>query len=70
VIVRDVSSGQRLRRAAELVLGVALGIAIGDALIYEIGTGAWQVGLSVLLATLFTDRWGHLLMRRRRYAGR
>jgi uncharacterized membrane protein YgaE (UPF0421/DUF939 family) len=54
VIVLDVSAGQRLRRATELVFGVALGIAIGDALIYEIGTGAWQVGLSVLLAIVFT----------------
>jgi uncharacterized membrane protein YgaE (UPF0421/DUF939 family) len=54
VIVLDISAGQRLRRAAELVFGVALGIAVGDVLIYEIGTGPWQVGLSVLLAIVLT----------------
>jgi uncharacterized membrane protein YgaE (UPF0421/DUF939 family) len=54
VIVLDVSVGQRLRRTAELVFGVALGIGIGDALILAIGTGAWQVGLSVLLATVLS----------------
>ena len=54
VIVLDIAVGQRLRRAAELMLGVALGIAIGDALIYEIGTGALQVGLVVFLATVVT----------------
>ncbi len=54
VIVLDISAGQRLRRATELVVGVALGIAIGDALIYEIGTGAWQLALSVLLAIMLT----------------
>jgi uncharacterized membrane protein YgaE (UPF0421/DUF939 family) len=52
IIVLDVSEGRRLVRAVQLLLGVALGIAIGDALIYEIGTGAWQVGLVVFLATL------------------
>jgi uncharacterized membrane protein YgaE (UPF0421/DUF939 family) len=52
VIVLDISVGQRLRRTFELVLGVALGIAIGDALVFEIGTGAWQVGLVVFLATV------------------
>jgi uncharacterized membrane protein YgaE (UPF0421/DUF939 family) len=52
IIVLDISEGRKLRRAFQLVLGVALGIAIGDALIYEIGTGAWQIGLVVFFATL------------------
>jgi uncharacterized membrane protein YgaE (UPF0421/DUF939 family) len=52
IIVLDVSQGRRLSKAFQLVLGVALGIAIGDALIYEIGTGVWQVGLVVFLATV------------------
>lgn len=52
VITLGISVGQRLRRAAELVIGVALGIAVGDALIYLIGTGAWQIGLVVALATV------------------
>lgn len=50
VITLGVTVGQRMRRAAELVLGVALGIAIGDALIYVIGTGPAQIGLVVALA--------------------
>jgi uncharacterized membrane protein YgaE (UPF0421/DUF939 family) len=54
VIVLDIAVGQRFRRTFELVLGVALGIAIGDALVYEIGTGAWQLGLVVFLATIFS----------------
>lgn len=52
IITLDISIGQRIRRAIELVLGVALGIVVGDALIYLIGTGPWQLGLAVLLATL------------------
>ncbi|GFJ90988.1 FUSC family protein [Phytohabitans rumicis] len=50
VITLAVSVGQRLRRAFELVVGVAIGIAIGDTLIYLIGTGPGQVGLVVTLA--------------------
>jgi uncharacterized membrane protein YgaE (UPF0421/DUF939 family) len=52
VIVLGVSVGQRLRRAIELVLGVALGIGVGDVLIYFIGTGGWQIALVVVLAIL------------------
>jgi uncharacterized membrane protein YgaE (UPF0421/DUF939 family) len=52
VIVLNVSVGQRLRRAIELVAGVAVGILVGDVLIYFIGTGPWQIGLSVAFAIL------------------
>jgi uncharacterized membrane protein YgaE (UPF0421/DUF939 family) len=50
VITLAVSVGQRLRRTAELVIGVAIGIGIGDAIIALIGRGPWQVGLVVFLA--------------------
>ncbi|WP_146603862.1 FUSC family protein [Micromonospora deserti] len=50
VITLGVSTGQRFRRAVELVLGVALGVAVGDVLIYFIGTGGWQIGVAVALA--------------------
>lgn len=50
VITLAVSVGQRLRRTVELVFGVAIGIGIGDALIWFIGTGPAQVGLVVALA--------------------
>src|SRR2546429_3711447 len=52
VIALNVSVGQRLRRVVELVVGVALGILVGDVLIYFIGTGAWQIGAGVGAAIL------------------
>lgn len=52
VIALNVSIGQRLRRVVELVLGVALGILVGDSLIYLIGTGPVQIGLGVGAAIL------------------
>jgi len=52
VIALNVSIGQRLRRVFELVLGVALGILVGDLLIYFIGTGPGQIGLGVGAAIL------------------
>lgn len=42
--------GLRLKRTAELVLGVALGIGIGDSLLHVIGHGTWQLVLVVALA--------------------
>lgn len=54
VITLGVSTGQRFRRAVELVVGVALGVAVGDALIFVIGTGGWQIGLAVALAMAVT----------------
>ena len=36
----------------ELVVGVALGILVGDTLIYFVGTGAWQIALGVGFAIL------------------
>ena len=44
------SLGARLRRAAELVVGVSLGVLVGDLLISVIGSGYWQIALVVALA--------------------
>ncbi len=52
VIVLSATVGQRWRRALELVFGVALGIAIADALIVVIGVGVVQIALVVTLAIL------------------
>ena len=41
---------QRLRRVVELVVGVSLGIGVGDVLVNTIGTGAWQLALVLGLA--------------------
>ncbi|MEU4239213.1 FUSC family protein [Actinoplanes sp. NPDC026619] len=58
VITLASSVGQRARRTIELVVGVAIGIGIGDALILLIGTGPWQIGLVVLLAVLVATAVG------------
>lgn len=50
VISLGVSLGGRLRRAGELVVGVSLGVLVGDLLVSRIGSGWWQIALVVTLA--------------------
>ncbi|GGU18986.1 FUSC family protein [Lentzea flava] len=50
VVCLGVSLGQRLRRVSELVVGVSVGVGVGDALIGWIGSGPWQIALVVALA--------------------
>jgi hypothetical protein len=50
VIVLGLAVGERGRRAVELTLGVAFGVAIGDLLVSLVGVGAIQAGIFVLLA--------------------
>ncbi|OCW85930.1 FUSC family protein [Gordonia hongkongensis] len=50
VISLGLSLGQRWRRAAELVGGVAIGILVGDLFISLVGEGAWQIMVVVALA--------------------
>lgn len=52
------SVGQRLRRTVELIVGVAVGVFLGDVLIYFLGTGGWQLGLVVTAAILLTTFFG------------
>ncbi|MFC6011291.1 FUSC family protein [Nocardia lasii] len=47
VVSIGVSFGARVRRSVELVVGVAVGIGIGDLFIAQVGTGVWQVALVV-----------------------
>ncbi|MBQ1052626.1 FUSC family protein [Micromonospora sp. C51] len=49
-----VSVGQRFRRTIELILGVGVGVFVGDLLIYLLGTGPWQLGLVVTSAIVLT----------------
>ena len=59
IISVGLSEGKRMRRGFELVMGAAVGIGIGDAVISVTGSGYWQVSLAVLGAILcatFIDR--------------
>ena len=58
VIALASSVGQRLRRTTELVIGVAIGIGVGDALILLIGSGPGQIALIVFLAILVATAVG------------
>jgi len=50
VVSLGTSYGQRLRRVAEVTLGVALGVLLADLLAIAIGSGWWQLTLVVALA--------------------
>jgi uncharacterized membrane protein YgaE (UPF0421/DUF939 family) len=50
VIALGLGPGKHTRRAVEMVVGVAVGILVGDALISAIGRGPGQVALVVFLA--------------------
>jgi uncharacterized membrane protein YccC len=50
VISLSVTLGQRLRRAVELVFGVAVGLMVAALLVLLIGGGTVQIGIVVLLA--------------------
>jgi uncharacterized membrane protein YgaE (UPF0421/DUF939 family) len=60
VISLGVSQTQRLARAVELVLGVAVGLLVADILVFWIGTGVVQivfvVALAMLAAVFFSGR--------------
>jgi uncharacterized membrane protein YgaE (UPF0421/DUF939 family) len=49
IITLGLTLGQRGRRAVEIVVGVTLGIAVGDLLVLALGTGSWQLALVVAL---------------------
>lgn len=50
VVSLGTSYGQRLRRVAEVTVGVAIGVLVADVIVAGIGSGGWQLGLIVLLA--------------------
>jgi hypothetical protein len=58
VVALGLRGGQRLRRTAELAIGVALGVLIGDALVGVIGNGSWQIGVVVFVALLLAVAFG------------
>jgi uncharacterized membrane protein YgaE (UPF0421/DUF939 family) len=57
------SQVRQLRRVAELAIGVALGVAVGDVIVHVIGSGWWQIALVLMIAVAvgrFLDRGGML----------
>jgi len=50
VLSLGTSYGQRLRRVAEVTVGVAVGVLVGDLLVLQLGIGWWQLALIVGLA--------------------
>lgn len=50
VIVLGQSFGQRLRRVFEVVVGVAVGVFIGDAFVHFAGGGYWQLAVVVVVS--------------------
>src|SRR5512141_215225 len=54
VVCLGTAYGQRLRRVAEVTIGVAIGVFLADLLLLLIGTGAWQVSVLVALAMTIT----------------
>jgi uncharacterized membrane protein YgaE (UPF0421/DUF939 family) len=50
VVSLGTSYGQRLRRVAEVTVGVAVGVLVGDLLTHWLGSGGWQIALIVSLA--------------------
>lgn len=50
IVCLGLSYGHRVRRAVELMIGVALGVIIGDLFVQVFGAGTWQVVLVVLVA--------------------
>ncbi len=50
VLSLGTSYGQRLRRVAEVTLGVAIGVFVADLVVVLIGSGAWQLTLVVAIS--------------------
>jgi uncharacterized membrane protein YgaE (UPF0421/DUF939 family) len=64
VVCLGTTYAQRLRRVAEITAGVAVGLLIADVFLILVGTGAWQIGVIVLVAmsaALFLDAGGLLV---------
>lgn len=52
LVTLGLTYGQRLRRVAELVAGVTIGVLIGDTFVYVFGSGVWQIAVVAAIAML------------------
>jgi uncharacterized membrane protein YgaE (UPF0421/DUF939 family) len=50
IISLGLSFGQRLRRATEVMIGVAVGVFIGDSFVHFFGSGVWQIAVVCVLS--------------------
>src|SRR3954470_18756403 len=50
VIAVGATNGERVGRAFQLVTGVVIGITVASLMLELLGTGAWQMGILVILA--------------------
>ncbi|HEV7195724.1 MAG TPA: FUSC family protein [Pedococcus sp.] len=50
MISLGMSFGQRLRRVTEVMIGVAVGVFVGDVFVHFFGSGVWQISLVVVIA--------------------
>ena len=50
MISLGMSFGQRLRRVTEVMIGVAVGVFVGDVFVHFFGSGFWQIVVVVVLA--------------------
>ncbi|MDY6049170.1 MAG: FUSC family protein [Corynebacterium sp.] len=58
IIVLAMSGGGKIKRATQIVIGASLGVGMGDLIISQIGSGAWQIAAAVavsLLLAIFID---------------
>jgi uncharacterized membrane protein YgaE (UPF0421/DUF939 family) len=58
VVCLGVATTQRIRRVAELGVGVTIGVGIAELVVRGIGNGWWQIGLVVLLAMSAAQLFG------------
>ncbi|MGC4813899.1 FUSC family protein [Micromonospora sp. DT228] len=59
LIVLGQTRGQRIRRAVEVVLGVAAGVLVADLVVQALGPGStWTVGTVILLTVLLAVAFG------------
>lgn len=59
VIVLSTTGGERFRRSVELVVGVSVGVGLGDLIVASVGTGVWQIAVGVMAAVavgIFIDK--------------